>query len=666
MPKIAVTHTCAKSAQKRCAYDSFQIGSRRKIPSPNHVTRHAYDTESHLTDIYDANNNHTQFSWINGHIYRTTFQSGYYEGYTWDGTNQYLTSKTDRIGNAVYYSYDPQNRLYQWAGSYTATYDPAGRMTKVADSSTSSTWSFAYDNINRLTQTTTKYGFLSSRNTFTVGYGYDAASNRTSLTDPENGLTQYTYDTLNRLTNLQDFQSHNFGFSYDQLSRRTQLTRPNGVNTNYTYDNLSHLLSVLHQAGSTTLDGASYTYDAAGNRSSKTDQLANLTTNYGYDAIYQLLQATRGTTTTESYTYDAVGNRLSSLGMSPYQYNSSNELTSTPTTTYTYDQDGELTKKVDSTGTTTYNWNTQNQLTSVVLPGSGGTVSFKYDPFGRRIQKSLSSATTNYLYDGPNAIEEVDQAGNVLARYTQAREIDDSLAMLRSGTTSYYEADGVASITSLSNNAGALANTYTFDSFGHLTAHTGTLTNPFQYTGREFDSETGINYYRARYYDPTIGRFLSEDPWDQGPNLYAYVDNDPTNLVDPLGLYTIAPPRPGHPITPPPSPALDNLLHCIENRLHISLTVTSTTEGHHQDPGHAAGTTVDIRPPSGVSADTLFCAAGQCGSQWGINEGPTGSPTPLTTAYNYHIQLRPPNNPHPKSKNAIPPGCTPGGCSGAK
>jgi len=171
------------------------------------------------------------------------------------------------------------------------------------------------------------------------------------------------------------------------------------------------------------------------------------------------------------------------------------------------------------------------------------------------------------------------------------------------------------------------------------------------------------SYYRARYYDPSTGRFLNEDPSNQGPSLYGYVENDPTNLIDPMGLYKIAPAKPGHPVTPPPSPELDRLLNCMENNLHISLTVTSTTEGKHQDPGHAAGTSVDIMPPSGISPDTVFCVAGQCGAPWGINEGPTGSPTPFTTGFNYHIQLRRPNSPHPKSKNAIPPGCTPDGCS---
>src|SRR5438105_6967148 len=174
----------------------------------------------------------------------------------------------------------------------------------------------------------------------------------------------------------------------------------------------------------------------------------------------------------------------------------------------------------------------------VVLRGSGGTVSFKYDPFGRRIQKSGPGGMVNYLYDGANLLEEIDNSGNVLAKYTQGKEIDEALAELRSSTTSYYEADGLGTITSLSNSAGALANTYTYDSYGKLTASTGTLANPFQYTGREFDSETAAYYYRARYFDQNTGRFLSEDPirWFGGLNFFAYVDNDPTTSSDPSGL----------------------------------------------------------------------------------------------------------------------------------
>jgi RHS repeat-associated protein len=137
-----------------------------------------------------------------------------------------------------------------------------------------------------------------------------------------------------------------------------------------------------------------------------------------------------------------------------------------------------------------------------------------------------------------NIVEEVDNAGNLLARYTQSPDIDQPLAEYLSGTTNYYEQDGISSVTSLTNSAAALASTYTYDAFGNLTASTGTLTNPFRFTGRNFDTETGISYYRARYYDESVGRFITEDPigFIGGYNFYRYVYNDPTGLNDPWGL----------------------------------------------------------------------------------------------------------------------------------
>jgi len=120
--------------------------------------------------------------------------------------------------------------------------------------------------------------------------------------------------------------------------------------------------------------------------------------------------------------------------------------------------------------------------------------------------------------------------------------MDQTFAELRSGVTSYFEQDGIGSITSLSNPAAALANTYTYDSFGNVAASSGSLTNPLRYTAREFDSETGIYQYRTRYFDPSIGRFVSEDPmgFDAGINFYGYVKNRPLNMADPLGLSTLA------------------------------------------------------------------------------------------------------------------------------
>src|SRR5439155_8961647 len=155
-----------------------------------------------------------------------------------------------------------------------------------------------------------------------------------------------------------------------------------------------------------------------------------------------------------------------------------------------YDYNGNTITKTDSTGTTNYAWDFENRLSSVTLPGTGGTVTFKYDPFGRRIYKSTSSGTSIFAYDADNLIEETNASGGAVARYSQGLYVDEPLAMLRSATTSYYHADGLGSVTSLSNSAGSLAQTYGYDSFGKQTSSSGSLTNPFHYTGRELDSET--------------------------------------------------------------------------------------------------------------------------------------------------------------------------------
>ena len=422
---------------------------------------------------------------------------------------------------------------YPDSTSVEYVYDLAGKVQQVSDPS--GVYGFAYDNMGLLIGTTTQYAFLAGQ-TYTNAYTYDAASNQTGLTAPDGSTNTYSYDTLNRLSGLANSWAGTFGFGYDALSRRTSLTRPNGVNTSYSYDSLSHLLSVLHQAGNTTLDGASYTYDLAGNQTSKGNYLNGLTSNYSYDPLSQLLQVTGGTT--ESYSYDAVGNRTASLGVSSYTTNASNELTATSNASYTYDSNGNTLTKTVGSNTTTYAWDFENRLTSVTLPGSGGTVSFKYDPLGRRIEKSSSATTSVFAYDADNLIEEANSSGGVVARYAQTDNIDEPLAMLRSSGTNYYEADGLGSITSLASGTGSLVQTYTYDSFGKQTASSGSLLNPFQFTAREFDSETGLDYYRARYYDPNSGRFLSEDPigWRGGTNFYAYVGNNPALWIDPYGL----------------------------------------------------------------------------------------------------------------------------------
>jgi len=232
-----------------------------------------------------------------------------------------------------------------------------------------------------------------------------------------------------------------------------------------------------------------------------------------------------------------------------------------------FDNNGNAQTKVVGTNTTIYAWDFENRLTSVTLPGGGGTVTFAYDPFGRRIKKVTSTTTSIFAYDGDNLVEETNSSGAAVARYEPTQNIDEPLAMLRSGATSYFHADGLGSVTSLSNAAGSIANTYTYDSFGKLTASTGSLVNPFQYTARESDTETGLYYYRARYYDQsTLCGFVFCKGW--APLLFCFSSLLLYAVFDFAFLLLVSHPQSLHPAS-----HLDLLLLS----LHPYLPVFSTT-----------------------------------------------------------------------------------------
>lgn len=235
-----------------------------------------------------------------------------------------------------------------------------------------------------------------------------------------------------------------------------------------------------------------------------------------------------------------------------------------------------------------------------------------------------------------------------------------------SGAASFYEQDGLGTVTSLTASNGSVAQSYTYDSFGNQTA-SGSLTNLFRYTGREFDTETNLYYYRARYYDPTAGRFLSEDPHDVGTlydaaNIYVYVADNPTNYVDAYGLYTM---KPSNPPLPLPSPALDKLLKCIESQTGLTLEVTSTSEVyplkhpvHGPTDPHRRGLAVDIHYPS--DPGSVLNAAACCGATNALDEKKRKFQN--TTADNIHLQLVPgPNPANPGGDLPKKPKCP--GCS---
>ena len=364
-----ITATDQNNKTTTYTYDTADRLTEVTDPALNN-THYAYDTEDNLLSITDANNHVTQFAYnARGWVTQTTFPSTLTESYNYDLVGN-LLSKTDRKNQTIQYVYDALYRLssktYPDTTAVEYAYDLAGKVQQVSDPT--GTYGFSYDNMGRLLGTSTQYAYLPGFN-FQNAYTYDAGSNRTSLTTPDGSVSTYGYDTLNRLNGLANSWAGSFGFSYDALSRRTQLTRPNGIATNYSYDPVSHLLSVLHQAGANTLDGASYTYDPAGNRTAKTNDLNAVTSNYSYDPLYELTQVTQGASTTETYSYDFVGNRLSSSGVPTYNYNSSNELTSNSLGSYTYDANGNTLTEANGNS---YSWDFENRLTQAVVPGTNG------------------------------------------------------------------------------------------------------------------------------------------------------------------------------------------------------------------------------------------------------------------------------------------------------
>jgi RHS repeat-associated protein len=354
------------------------------------------------------------------------------------------------------------------------------------------------------------------------------------------------------MTSLTDPAMRTFGFDYDAASRPTLRTLPNGTFTEYSYDAAGRLEAVANRDASTDIASFTHTLNGIGDRTETVDAAGTHT--FTYDALNRLAAAVRPPLLpNETYGYDSGGNRITSHLSATYTYDTTNRLLEDADYTYEYDPDGNLIERTHKTtsATDTFAYDGFGQRTSASF-GDGTSVTYRYDALGRRIEKAVNGDARRYLYDGDALLYEIDATGAALARYTHASGTDQPLAR-DDGSVVFYHPDGLGSIYALSDATGAVAQTYTYDSFGHLLAETGSTVQSFTYTARERDGNE--YYYRARYYDARIGRFLSEDPLKiavaSGAGdvtaatgngaLYAYVEDNPLNYTDPFGLYSIDP-----------------------------------------------------------------------------------------------------------------------------
>lgn len=553
------SYTDALNHKTQLNYDG--LGNLISVADPlGHTIVVTNDGQGLPIAITNALNQTTQITYQQGGVAAVTDALGRTVSVFTDGLGRPL-SVSDPLGNRTEYGYDAMARVVQVKdaldGITSMTYDANGNVLSVTDPRNVGSHSYTYDVRNR-TQ-----GYTDPLNK-QENYTYDGLGNLLTYTDRRNQLTQYSYDPLNRLKTVTFNDNSTITITWDAGNRPTQIVDSQGGAINRQYDGLDRLMQEITPQGQ-----VNYAYDNAGWRTQLT-VAGSTPIIYGYDDANRLISITQGSSVVAP-AYDEA-NRRTSLTLANgvvvgYGYNNGGELTDLTyskgaavlgTINYAYDAAGRRVGRVssiDQTGTPasigstsdsrTFAWDARNQLISI---GGGATGNFTYDAFGRRTGKTVAGISTNFLYDGLNLARELSGATQT-AEYLAGLGVDEMFSRTSGGTTSTYLPDALGSTVALTDGAGAVETSYTYDAYGNTTTTGGPSSNSVQYTGRENDG-TGLYYYRARYYSPQFGRFVSSDPigLEGSSNTYAYVDSfgilgphcNPISCIDPFGLWSFS------------------------------------------------------------------------------------------------------------------------------
>ena len=533
------------------------------------VTTYVEDNFGRQSEMIDPNGNTATYSYDrDGNLASTTDRDGRVIDYTYDNLNRetgeawYTSTARTTLSETLSYTYDAANNLLT---------------ADITDGTNTYDYTMTYDKQNRVVSAAEPFGV-------SLTFGYDNVGNRTSVADSFGGTESSTYNYDNQLA-TRTFSgasvSYHIELYYNGDGTLETLKAfgngsptPEVAQTDYTYYANGQIDTIVEKdsngGGSVTntVNSFSYSYDNADRLTSKTENSA--TTSYGYDYDGEVTTVNGSTL----YSYDATGNSTAS----GVNVTTGNELQTDGNFDYTYDPEGNLTSKVALSGNTlgittgdnwTYGYDNKNEMTSAVEKTSGGTpelsVTYRYDAFGNRVEKDVTpyssgtagttvvsrfaydmwKASGGHLFSGENSDiwAEMNGSSSLTYRFMNGDAIDQVFAqMAYTGSTytpTWLFTDNQGSVRDVVDSTGHVIDAISYGVFGNITSETNSADRDlYTYTGRELDVETNLQYNRARYYDSSTRRWMTEDPigFNAGDsNIYRYVNNSPTNHTDPSG-----------------------------------------------------------------------------------------------------------------------------------
>lgn len=508
------------------------------------VTVYNYDALDNLTQVIQGVQTRTfNYDSLSRLTSATTPEAGTVS-YTYTNFSQVAT-RTDPRTVVTTYSYDPLNRLIQVSYNdgtpgVTFTYGTSGtsnnngRLTQMSDGLGSE--SYSYDILGRITQVNRVIDGVS----YPISYGYNLASELTSITYPSGRVVTQGYDPIGRL-NLIASQGTNYlsSVQYNAASEPTSFNYGNGVAATFSYNTRMQLASLRYSMGAADLLNLTYNYGSGNNGQiqSITDNLdASRTASYTYDP-WARLKTAQTSQWGLSWDYDRYGNRKNqnvTAGSAPAPQLTINPSTNRITDTgFSYDLAGNMTQD----GLNTYSHDAENRIKTV----NGTAATYSYDGAGLRAKKVAGAQSTVYIFSGTKVIAEYVNGAAVNAptrEYIYAGS--QLLATIEGGATKYHHPDHLSTRVITDGGGSVVAQRGHFP-FGEVWYETGTP-DKWKFTSYERDPESLLDYAMFRYHASRLGRFMTPDPIagsvldPQSLNRYSYTRNDPVNLIDPLGL----------------------------------------------------------------------------------------------------------------------------------